>query len=308
MTEQAISGFKGFDKDLKCRGFQFAIGETFKEKSAVICQKGFHFCENALDVLGYYGAADSRFATVTGSGKTAGHTEDSKIVCSELHVEAEISLSSLLGAGVKFILDKVDWENKKETNTGNRSAATNTGYRSAATNTGNGSAATNTGYGSAATNTGNGSAATNTGDGSAATNTGDGSAATVEGKESIACGLGYGNKARGAIGCWLVLADRRDDYTIRSVRTVKVDGRLRSGRYPLTSIGSMCRRKDMRAGPLIARGLKLGPGNRPPACPKCVQRGRPLIPKWGGLPAKTPLALNALSVMGSNLSATFLER
>ena len=211
-----IIGFKGFDKDLKCRGFQFEIGKTYKEDKAIICEKGFHFCENPIDIFSYYDPATSRFAEVTGTGKMAAHDNDSKIACTELHVKAEVSLSAIIGVGVKFILDEVDWKNKKESNTGYSSAATNTGYSSAATNTGNSSAATNTGYSSAATNTG---------DRSAATNTGYSSAAIVEGKESIACGLGYDNQARGALGCWIVLAERNDEYKILSVKTIKVDGK-----------------------------------------------------------------------------------
>ena len=110
------------------------------------------------------------------------------------------------------------------TNTGDRSAATNTGYRSAATNTGYRSAATNTGDRSAATNTGNMSAATNTGNMSAATNTGDMSAATVEGKESVAVAWGYKGAARGALGCYIVLAERNDDGELINARMEKVDG------------------------------------------------------------------------------------
>ena len=109
------------------------------------------------------------------------------------------------------------------TNTGYRSAATNTGYRSAATNTGDQSAATNTGYRSAATNTGYRSAATNTGHRSAATNTGDQSAATVLGEESVACSLGEYGKAKGAKGCWLVLAEWKDGHR-KDVRCFYVDG------------------------------------------------------------------------------------
>ena len=78
---------------------------------------------------------------------------------------------------------------------------------------------------SAATNTGDQSAATNTGDYSAATNTGYQSAATVEGKESIACGLGYNNKAKGSLGCWIVLAERNKNYEIKCVKSTKVDGK-----------------------------------------------------------------------------------
>ena len=109
------------------------------------------------------------------------------------------------------------------TNTGDRSAATNTGYQSAATNTGHRSAATNTGNWSAATNTGYQSAATNTGYQSAATNTGDRSAATVLGEESVACSLGEYGKAKGAKGCWLVLAEWKDGHR-KDVRCFYVDG------------------------------------------------------------------------------------
>ena len=109
------------------------------------------------------------------------------------------------------------------TNTGHRSAATNTGDQSAATNTGHRSAATNTGDQSAATNTGHRSAATNTGHQSAATNTGDQSAATVLGEESVACSLGEYGKAKGAKGCWLVLAEWKDGHR-KDVRCFYVDG------------------------------------------------------------------------------------
>ena len=114
------------------------------------------------------------------------------------------------------------------TNTGDDSAATNTGYQSAATNTGNYSAATNTGDHSAATNTGDESAATNTGDESAATNTGYRSAATVEGKESVAISLGTNGRAKGAKGCFIVLAEWKQDsdyhWHRETVKSVKVDG------------------------------------------------------------------------------------
>ena len=115
------------------------------------------------------------------------------------------------------------------TNTGNCSAATNTGNWSAATNTGDWSAATNTGNWSAATNTGDWSAATNTGDCSAATNTGNWSAASVEGKDSIALAFGIESKAKGALGCYIVLAEwtENDDgeRELKTVKCHKVDGK-----------------------------------------------------------------------------------
>ncbi|MDD4600755.1 MAG: hypothetical protein PHQ46_06825 [Negativicutes bacterium] len=231
-----MKGYKGYDKNLQCRNFQYGVGQEYKEETAKACEAGFHFCENPLDVFSYYPPASSRYTEVEGSGDVDRDGQDSKIACTHIRIGAEIGLNGLLSAGVKFILDKVEWSTKKEsntgyksaaTNTGDQSAATNTGYESAATNTGDQSAATNTGDQSAATNTGYKSAATNTGYKSAATNTGYKSAASVEGKQSIACGLGIENKAKGALGCWLVLAewfDAGNEWQLKAVKSVLVDG------------------------------------------------------------------------------------
>ena len=198
--EKKIKGYKGFGKDLKCRDYQYEVGKDYEHNGeASCCKSGFHFCENPMDVLDYYNPADSRYCEVEGSGAINKNTDDTKVAVSKLHISEEIGLKGLIEAGVKFILDDVNWKDNKEsntsyrsaaTNTGGQSAATNTGYKSAATNTGDKSAATNTGDQSAATNTGNYSAATNTGDRSAATNTGDYSAAINTGDYSAATNTG----------------------------------------------------------------------------------------------------------------------
>ena len=140
-----------------------------------------------MDVFGYYNPADSRYCEVD-LDTNEQTEEDSKRVGKKIKIETEIGLSGLIQAGVKFILEKVDFKNAKESNTGNRSAATNTGNRSAATNTGNRSAA------------------------------------TVGGAESIAVVTGYGSKAKGAVGCWLVLTERDEKMHILGVQAVCVDG------------------------------------------------------------------------------------
>ena len=238
-NENIIHSYKGFDKDLKCRGFAYEIGKDYKQDGNIkCCNNGFHACEFPLDVFNYYApGGNSRYCTVTQSGVTDKKEGDSKVASSKIHIETEIGLDGIIKAGVKFILDKVNWENQKEYNTGYRSAATNTGDRSAAmntgncsaaTNTGDYSAATNTGYQSAATNTGYRSAATNTGDYSAATNTGNCSAAKVSGKDSVAIATGRNSKAAGAIGDWIVLTERGEwngeTFPIKEVKAFKVDG------------------------------------------------------------------------------------
>ena len=211
--------FKGFDKDLKCRDFQYEIGKEYTEEKADICNCGFHACEFPMDVFNYYPPSDSRYCEVDLEENDQKSSDDSKRVGKKISVKAEIGIAGIVKAGIEYIKEQVNWEDDKATNTGDQSAATNTGDRSAATNTGNQSAATNTGDRSAATNTGNQSAATNTG---------YRSAAIVEGKESIALATGIDSKAKGKIGCFIVLAEWKEidnEYHIVDVKSAKVDGK-----------------------------------------------------------------------------------
>ena len=220
--------YKGFDNNLKCRDFQYEVGKEYEEEKADICKTGFHACENPLDVFNYYNPANSRFCEVEIDEASGEKSGDSKVCGKKIRIGAEIGIKGLVEGFVKFVFEKVDFVNAKESNTGYQSAATNTGNYSAATNTGYQSAATNTGNYSAATNTGNYSAATNTGNYSAATNTGGESAATCEGKESIAIATGYRSKAKGAFGCWLILAEweiLNNERHIVNIKSVKVDGK-----------------------------------------------------------------------------------
>ena len=201
--------FKGFDKDLKCRDFQYEIGKEYSEEKADICNYGFHACEFPMDVFNYYPPSDSRYCEVELEANNQKSSDYSKRVGKKISVKAEIGIAGIIKAGVEYIKEQVNWEDDKATNTGDQSAATNTGNQSAATNTGYQSAATNTGYQSAATNTGNQSAA------------------IVEGKESIALATGIDSKAKGKIGCFIVLAEWKEidnEYHIVDVKSAKVDG------------------------------------------------------------------------------------
>ena len=101
--------FKGFDKDLRCKGFQYEVGKEYETERAEICDEGFHACEFPLDVLGYYNPADSRFCEVELDANEQTHN-DSMRVGKKIKIGAEIGLSGLVKAGVKFILDKADFE------------------------------------------------------------------------------------------------------------------------------------------------------------------------------------------------------
>lgn len=182
--------YKGTDKDMKCRSFQFELGKEYEETEAVLCEKGFHGCEYPLDVFAHYAPADSRFFVADLDGVTEEEAEgDSKRSGTKIKLRAEIGIAGIVKAAVEYIKEKAESSKKQ---TGNRSAATNTG------------------------------------DYSVATNTGWHSAAAADGKESVAIITGLDSKASGTIGCWLVLTERGDwngdTYPIKEVRAVKVDG------------------------------------------------------------------------------------
>ncbi|EBO7260056.1 hypothetical protein DZA91_10405 [Salmonella enterica] len=196
MTKEIMT-FKGFNKNLKCRDFQFEIGKTFHHDGKVeACGSGFHACECPFDVFSYYPPSESRYAEAISFGVTDREEGgDTKIASASITIKAELTLPQFIQRGIEWIWSKIDKSLEQQIMTGDRSAATNTGDRSAATNTGDRSAATNTGDRSAATNTGDRSAATNTGYQSAATNTGYRSAATNTGYQSAATNTGYQSAA-----------------------------------------------------------------------------------------------------------------
>ncbi|EKA8010654.1 hypothetical protein OMG63_001522 [Salmonella enterica] len=223
MTKEIVT-FKGFNKDLKCRDFQFAIGETFHHDGKVeACGSGFHACECPFDVFSYYPPSESRYAETISFGVIDREEGgDTKIASASITIKAELTLPQFIQRGIEWIWSKIDKSLEQQIMTGNWSAATNTGNWSAATNTGHQSAATNTGNWSAATNTGNWSAATNTGHQSAATNTGNRSAAEVSGSQSVAASLGIEGKARASEGGAIVLCYRDKNGELIHIRASKV--------------------------------------------------------------------------------------
>ena len=208
-----IKGYKGFNPDMTCRDFKYEEGKDYEESGNIsACCNGFHFCLHPLDVFGYYSPADiemNKFHEVEGSGEMDVDTDDTKVACSKIHIGAELSIKSVVDAAIKFTFDRCKWL-KDKVATGDYGAASATGDYGATSATGNYGAASATGYQGAASATGNCGAASATG------------------KDSIALAAGKNCRAKGALGCWLVLAERGDwkgsTYPIVSVKTFKVDG------------------------------------------------------------------------------------
>ncbi|EHP8096344.1 hypothetical protein NX561_003143 [Salmonella enterica subsp. enterica serovar Kentucky] len=187
MTKEIVT-FKGFNKDLTCRDFQFAIGETFHHDGKVeACGSGFHACECPFDVFSYYPPAESRYAETISFGVIDREEEgDTKIASASITIKSELTLPQFIQRGIEWIWSKIDKSLEQQIMTGYRSAATNTGYQSAATNTG------------------------------------DLSAAEVSGSQSVAASLGIEGKARASEGGAIVLCYRDEDGELIHIRASKV--------------------------------------------------------------------------------------
>ena len=190
--DKVITSYKGFDKDLKCRGFQYEIGKEYEEPDAKACEKGFHACEMPLDVLGYYEPGkQSRYCVVEQSGVISKHSDDSKVASSKIKIGAEIGIPGLVKAQIEYVREKTEPSGKHHA-TGSRSANSATGY------------------------------------GSANISTGIECSNNAAGERNIAVAWGKDNKCKGAIGCFLVLSEWGNwdghKYPFIGAKMVEVDG------------------------------------------------------------------------------------
>ena len=213
-TKEVIKGYKGFNKDLKCMGFQYEEGKEYEtDKKPVRCTKnGFHLCENPLDTWSYYPLnSGSKYYQVEGSGDVSrAEKEDSKIAVQKIKINAAISLFDMIKIGVDVILKKVK--------------ATIGDYAHAAT-TGDSAHAATTGYHAHAATTGDSAHAATAGHYAHAATTGDSAHAATTGGNTIAAGIGANNKAKANLGSWIVLSEYDDNYNLKCVKTAKVDGK-----------------------------------------------------------------------------------
>ena len=177
--EEVIKGYKGFNKDLTCNGFQYKEGEIFEMKGdPKKRERGFHFCTEPLDILRYYNPAESVFHHVEGYGKSSTDNDDSKIAVSKIKIGAKISIAEFVKLSFEAILKRC--KNNVIENSGDSSMASNSGYRSMASNSG---------------------------DSSMASNSGDSSMAEVLGENSIAIIWGVDCKAKASLGSWICLSE-----------------------------------------------------------------------------------------------------
>lgn len=100
----AIKSYKGFDKNLRCRGFQYKIGGIYEMDGKIkMCNRGFHACESPFDVFDYYTMIDSRFCEVEQDGNISKEDRGTKICSSKIKIKAELKLAGMINLGVEWL-------------------------------------------------------------------------------------------------------------------------------------------------------------------------------------------------------------
>ena len=187
----AVKSYKGFNKDMTCRGFQYEEGKEYEEESVEVCDHGFHACEYPLDCLNYYSPNESVYHEVEQSGEIQKHNDDTKVASTKIKIGAEISIAGLVKAAIEYTVKRVNKEAESDENHGASSATGDCGASSATGNKGASSATGDYGASSAAGNCGASSA---TGYKGASSATGDYGASSAAGN----CGASSATGNKGA--------------------------------------------------------------------------------------------------------------
>lgn len=106
MGNKAITSYKGFDKNMQCRGFQYEVGKEYEMDGEIkCCKQGFHACKSPMEVWNYYDMLSSRYAEVEQSGKIDKEENSTKVCSSRIKIKAELKLADIINIGVEWLKD-----------------------------------------------------------------------------------------------------------------------------------------------------------------------------------------------------------
>lgn len=199
-----MKAYKGFDKDLKCRGFQYESGKEYEEEKAKLCERGAHACENPLDTFRYYRPGESRYCEVELEDNGDRSGIDTKVCGKRIRIGAEIGVKGVIQAGVRFVFDKCEsaTENHASGDLGNAAASGRSGNAAASGWRGNAAAS---------------------GERGTAVATGEQGSSSANGEQCLAVAWGKDSRAKGKLGTWLVVTEY-DSGMILNAKLVQVDG------------------------------------------------------------------------------------
>ena len=238
-NENKIIAYKGFDKDFKCRGFQYEVGKTYEMDSNIAyCNRGFHACESPMEVFDYYDMLTSRFAEVEQSGKMDKEADSTKTCSSRIKIKAELKLADIINLGVEWLKEITSPYKTEVNNTSNDGDSAQIG------SSGDSAKIGSSGYSAQIGSSGNyaqiGSSGYYAKIGSSGYSAQIGSSGNYaqigsSGKDSVIMCAGHDSKAKAAIGSWITLAEWKrieDVWKPICVKTEQVDGkRIKADTY-----------------------------------------------------------------------------
>ena len=239
-NEKRVTAYKGFDKDLKCRGFQYEVGKEYHHDGDVsVCNRGFHCCENPFDVLRFYPIIDddcnfNRFGEVEGSGKE--DSNDEKKCYEKLTVKAEIGIKGLVSAMVEFVKEKVKDCNDKSGDSarigssGDSARIGSSGYSAQIGSSENYAKIGSSGYYAKIGSSGYYAKIGSSGDSAQIGSSGNYAKINSEGEFSVICCAGNECKVKAKKGSWITLSEwefneEKNKKIPICVKTVFVDGK-----------------------------------------------------------------------------------
>ena len=221
----AIKSYKGFDKNLKCRDFQYEIGKEYEMDGEIkVCNRGFHACESPFDVFDHYTMIDSRFCEVEQDGNISKEDRGTKICSSKIKIKAELKLADMINLGVEWLKEITSPEkiktSIKDNSSGYGAKIGSSGYGAQIGSSGNGAQIGSSGNGAKIGSSGNGAKIGSSGYGAKIDSTGEGCVIMCAGINSV---------AKASKGSWITLSewsysDKKKRYIPVCVKTEFVDG------------------------------------------------------------------------------------
>ena len=221
----AIKSYKGFDKNLKCRDFQYEIGKEYEMDGEIkVCNRGFHACESPFDVFDHYTMIDSRFCEVEQDGNISKEDRGTKICSSKIKIKAELKLADMINLGVEWLKEITSPEkiktSIKDNSSGYGAKIGSSGYGAQIGSSGYDAQIGSSGYGAQIGSSGNGAKIGSSGNGAKIDSTGEGCVIMCAGINSV---------AKASKGSWITLSewsysDKKQRYIPVCVKTEFVDG------------------------------------------------------------------------------------
>ena len=230
----AIKSYKGFDKNLKCRDFQYEIGKEYEMDGEIkVCNRGFHACESPFDVFDHYTMIDSRFCEVEQDGNISKEDRGTKICSSKIKIKAELKLADMINLGVEWLKEITSPEkiktSIKDNSSGYGAQIGSSGYVAQIGSSGNGAKIGSSGYGAQIGSSGNGAKIGSSGNGAKIGSSGYGAKIDSTGEGCVIMCAGINSVAKASKGSWITLSewsysDKKKRYIPVCVKTEFVDG------------------------------------------------------------------------------------